>query len=505
MQASLLSISNFIRAFIASFLILAPFIVLSDIGMYDSKRILQILLLASISLCYLLLSFLASDHQKKNHANRFVVYLLSFFFCLGIISSLNSQFPRFAFIEVIMMVILIISFVLLSESTLKGHYQLGKFIYLISFLFASIYLMLFFGNFISSHLDPLVPLWPDRLSIKIKLGDTIHKGKEVLYFGNRRFFNHIQTWTLPLLVSLALYIKTKIAYRTLILLLLTCWWSLAFASGARGTIVAFVLACIVLSIIFRKRVYNFISTAACTSIAGFLVYYLMFKAFTPSQSLPVVRMSDTGRLEKWQKAWELWLENPTLGIGPMHYASIGGENYSAHPHNFYLQILTEWGIIALICFLALLILYLLFIKKAFLLDNFKFKKLSPRNTAVYMGFIGSAVAGFSHAGVSGIFHTPISQIWAIIILAWFVSLWNRNNNNKKAISIQRKYLAVFYFVLISGLIYLITPDIGSLDKDHENFLKENDKAKISPRFWEQGLILEKEERTTVTEEVENQD
>lgn len=496
MQNSLLSIQKFKNVFIGSYLILAPFVLLPNIGMYDSKRILQIILFAGLALIYLYSIFRSSDQQNKVYANYKVILLVSFFVCLGIISSLTSHFSRFAFIEVSMIGILIMSIVLLSESTSKGQYQLGKLIYLCTLLFVSIYLVLFFGNFISSHLDPLVPLWPDRLAIKIQLGDAIHKGTEVLYFGNRRFFNHIQTWTLPLLVSLALYVKTKIAYRTLILLLLTSWWSLAFASGARGTLVAFVFACLVLSILFRKRIFSFISTTAGTSIAGFLVYYLMFKAFTPSQSLPVVRMSDTGRLEKWQKAWDLWVENPLLGIGPMHYASIGGENYAAHPHNFYLQLLTEWGIIALFSFLALLVLYILFVKKTFLFNNFTFKELSKRNTYIYMGFIGSAVAGFTHAGVSGIFHTPISQIWAILILAWLISLWNRNSNHKRNFSIQRKYLVVFYVLLISVLCSLIIPGIGSLDRDHDKFLKENDKAKISPRFWEQGLILEKEGGTT---------
>ncbi|MDR8391607.1 O-antigen ligase family protein [Aliifodinibius sp. S!AR15-10] len=475
---------------IGAFVFLALFIPIAGIGMYDSKRIFELCLFVGLSILFLCLTFQLKNEKEDLYISHLCATSLCVFTSFGIISAYLSKFPRYGFIEAFLFSIVILTIILISKRDVFGHYRLGVFVQSLAVIFSTVYLIYFFGNYIAAHLNPLVPMWPDRLSVSLHIGDNVYNGKEVLNFVHKRFFNHIQTWTLPLLISLALFFKTKKIYRNLLFILIACWWSLVFASGARGTLVALIISGFFLFILFRKKSYRFLGIAVCTAIAGFVIYYLLFQIFVPSKSLPVARMTDSGRLGMWVRALEMWFASPLMGAGPMHYAVLQEVPYFAHPHNFYLQLLSEWGGVAFLGFLALLILYVVFIKKRFLNSNFVFNNLTYRNSTVYMGFFGSAMAGFLHAGVSGVFHTPVSQIWAIIIISWLISLWNRKNDNSKIISVKRKHLSVVYLCLIIGLCILVKPDIPRLDKTHELYRKQFDKPKVHPRFWEQGLIYE---------------
>jgi len=482
---------------IGLYLVVTPFIQLPETGMYDSKRVLQLLLFLVFAVIFLIKVFRANTSNKTFALSKKVLFTIFLIMALGFLSTLLSVFPQDAFLEIFLFGVLLSLSLLISVNTRHGNLVLGKFIYIAALLFTGIYLIYFFGNYIAAHLNPLVPMWPDRLAVAIRIGDTLHRGEEVLNFTHKRFFNHIQTWTLPLIISAVLYFKNNKLYRNLLLVLLVCWWCLVFASGARGTITAFVLACLVLIFLFRKRSYSYLSFAGIGVVGGLVSYWLLFKVIVPSESLPVARMSDSGRLGMWDKALEMWLSNPILGAGPMHYAVIKGEPYFAHPHNFYLQFLAEWGILALMGFLVLLISYFLFFKKRFMSEGLKVREMSYKNTAVYMGMTGSLLGGFLHAGVSGVFHTPMSQIWMVLIIAWFLSLWNRYHDSHSVIKISKKYFAIFYMVLVAGLLYSASPYLSKLDKEHVQYRSDFEDAKLYPRFWEQGLIYEREEGRTV--------
>ena len=122
-----------------------------------------------------------------------------------------------------------------------------------------------------------------------------------------------------------------------------------------------------------------------------------------------------------------------------------------------------------------------------------------------MGFIGSVIAGFTHAGISGVFHTPMSQIWAILIISWFVSLWNRKSDTKSTFLLYKKYLSAAFLLFIIGFFFLIRPDFKKLNKTHTQYKEHFKEAKVYPRFWEQGLIYERNNGGPEKGEKENQD
>ena len=235
---------------IGSYLIMATYLVVPDIGMYDSKRVLQLLLFFGLANYFIYEAF--SDHSSI-HFPKKILIPISLIFVTGLISALISEFHRFAIVELLTFAIITLSIAQLTKNTKRAHYRLGRFIYLISIVFSAVYFIYFLGNYISAHMNILVPMWPDRLAVAINIGDTVYEGREVLNFAHKRFFNHLQTWTLPVLVSAFLYFKSESIYWKLLGLLLIGWWSLVFASGARGTIVAVIIATFIIAFFFRRK------------------------------------------------------------------------------------------------------------------------------------------------------------------------------------------------------------------------------------------------------------
>jgi O-antigen ligase len=63
------------------------------------------------------------------------------------------------------------------------------------------------------------------------------------------------------------------------------------------------------------------------------------------------------RFAFWQHAWNIMIESPWLGIGPDRwelYPFPGKPDIPAHPHNTFLGILTEFGVLGLLAFLGVM-------------------------------------------------------------------------------------------------------------------------------------------------------
>ncbi len=61
------------------------------------------------------------------------------------------------------------------------------------------------------------------------------------------------------------------------------------------------------------------------------------------------------RLDTWLKAWDLFIKDPWFGIGLGNFSQILKEGY---PHNNYLEILTESGVLGLVVFLIFLFFHI---------------------------------------------------------------------------------------------------------------------------------------------------
>jgi len=472
---------------IGLYLVFAPYLKLPGVSLYDSKRILE----ATIFLI-LTGAFLIQNEDKAPILFPFgqkVTLSLFLFIVVGILSSLFAPNSYAAFRDVVMfLAVILLTFVLgyYASRDLKSY---QKVILSIVVGYVTVYGIYFIGNYISAQISPFVPFWPDRFGYDIKIGNTAWETKEVLNFVNRRFFNHTQTWTFPILVGFLAYLKDKKVYYWLIFALISIWWVLVFASGARGTSFAVLISAVFIGYKYRDASKIYIKYFIFTLLFGGILYLLLYHVFMPKEGVGVSlwRDSSSGRLEMWLGALKTFVKNPVLGIGPYQFALIKGEPSYAHPHNFYIQILVEWGIIA---FGALVFMLASFGK--WLLKDFDNEQKEPANF-IRMGLWGAITAAFVHAFFSGVLHTPMSQVWLVLIGAYFVGYhlnFSKKIQNEEGIMFRIRYAKYVLLVVMIGFTIFVVNDVRKLDLSNKAYLKKFRTTQMYPRFWGQGLIIE---------------
>lgn len=482
-------------AVLAVFLIGAPYVTLPELSLYDSKRVLQlaafglIALLAAVSLLMRVRDQRDLSLDTGSTVSWPVMGLFAVIAVSGLLSVFQSERWDYAWLEYTFFLLLLASVLLLMPTGKKAHYRLGRFIFAAAVIYAAGYLVIFWGNYLSYFLHDMVPLWPDRgvfLDIPDGEGRVYFEGKEVLYFANRRFFNHTQTWTLPLLAGLLVWVRHT-GLRSMLFVLLSSWWMLVFASGVRGTTLAVMLAMLLLLILYWRDV-RWLAAANITAfLAGLLMYWVFFVAFIGEDASALAAMQtaqSSFRVEYAVYSLQLWTDNLLLGVGPMHMAQIeGGEPYYAHPHNFALQFLAEWGSIAFIALTALGVM--LFVS---LYRHFGAVPRSGRNRLIFLTVCWSFMAALIHALLSGVMHTPMSQMWFILILAWLLGCVARYAPKRPTGPAAAPVRHVLYMVVLVVVLAVAGDQLSGLADRDEQYLEQYDTRTFYPRFWGQGLF-----------------
>jgi len=488
----LLSMNKIIPVLLSVFLVLTAFIQLPDLMQYDSKRVMQIVILFVIGLLVLvsiIKSYLNKDVKSFttcSHVSKSPVAATAILFLTGLMSVFLSTNIQFALLEFTFLFLLLSLAVLIAPRRRKTHHFSGRLILGTTLIYSLIYIIIFFGNYISSFYEPMITLWPNKYDFSLLINGIEFHGKEVLYFDHKRFFNHTQTWTLPLLVGLTAFYKRKEHEKLqsiLLIVLASFWWMLIFASGGRGSMLSLILSLGILTMIWGKDLIPFLKFGSISLVLGALNYLIIFRWIPSSNAdLPLLRSSDSGRLDMWQRALESWLQNPLFGIGPMHYSKLESAPTFAHPHNFYIQFLTEWGLIA---FIALAFLIGFLVKNV--IDNYPDKNQKFQSRFLYISVSWSLSAALIHAFFSGVFHTPLSQIWFVLLISWLIG-FNRKKSSGTQFNTVRRYASFTYVVLILIVSSIVYDDVLTIYQGYEEYISNYPESKFYPRFWRQGLF-----------------
>lgn len=477
---------------LSGFLIFTPYLNIPDYLHYDSKRLLQLCVLGVIGLA-LFYEFISKKNEQIDIQNLKLGHsknLLAGFITLvsaGVVSVFLSDRIEYALLEFVFFLALISLLFILTPTNKQNHLFLGKFILASATIYSGFYLILFFGNYVSSFLDPMITLWPDKYDFYISINGRELQGKETLFFTHKRFFNHTQTWTIPILVGFICYHRNKFSTQwiisALLLLLTSFWWMLIFASGGRGSVFSLVVSVIILTMIWRRDLIPFLKYGAISLASGSLFYLIFFKLIPNSNgNMPLLRSSDSGRLNMWQGAMESWWQNPFFGIGPMHYSQIETAPFFAHPHNFYIQFIAEWGTIA---FIALIVLIGSLINDV--LNNYPKKNQKFQSKFLYISVSWALSAALIHAFFSGVFHTPMSQIWFVLMVAWLLGYRRTKSKFIKNLTTQ-KLASLVYVALIFVIVGIVYGDITVIYQGYEEYISRYPESKFYPRFWGQGLF-----------------
>jgi hypothetical protein len=380
---------------------------------HDQQRLVEIGALLAVGVAVLVFRPSMVAGLWTNQANRSLVI----FFMLGIPASVAAFAPRLAFCEISILFLLYVwSLVLADEIADHGPAVLRfalQALGVASALYASMFAVAYFGSF--------------------TLGMPLDSGDFTPGFSNIRFFNHVQTSTLPLLILLCCLTPRTAKLRWFWLAVATYWWMALFATNGRGTLLGVVAGCMITAVLAWHRSVPYLRRVAMTAILGLLAYFL-FLAVVPaligvqgmsSLSRTVERTTadpTSGRWPLWHLAIELIAEHPWLGAGPLHFAHYNGQqNMAAHPHNWVLQIAAEWGLPALLCLLIAVAAGV----RGLLRAGARIDRDDAGNQAVFSALLVTAVAILVDGLVSGIFVMPQSQLAVALYLGCAIG-WQRS-------------------------------------------------------------------------------
>jgi len=444
-----MNIVNIIKSSLICFFFLCTLIPLIPITSYDyhnHQRIIQIALLLCINLL-ILTTFLGNKKPTfKLALNKKNGILFSVFIFCGCLSALMSAEQSFSQLYTFHIGLLILT--MCYVSTINNKKSIFFIIYTLLITHTSLILICLLNIiFTLSELQPLNP-------------HIIYSG-----FINIRFFNQVQVFILPFLVLLLKFKSIqRIVFIVLFLNLL-----LIFIGQARGALLSFLVFSIfalALKTTLKKQV-----------LIGLACFTLSCIAFYALDSLnrggaEILRTSTSGRIDLWFNTLSgLSLKHLFIGNGPgVFEMSLGSSAPFSHPHNSLVEILNEWGLIALICILT--VVFTTFKKAIAHLRNHK-------KDIITESLFYSFAIGITYSLFSGVHVMPVSQ--TLLFIMWGLLLGRINKKRGLNISIN-KYLKTLVAILFIFAWYLYLQKAISI---YDNI--DPDKGFIyGPRFWSVG-------------------
>ena len=313
-------------------------------------------------------------------------------------------------------------------------------------------------------------------------------------FSNTRFYGQFLTWTMPFTIG-ALAVNKNYPYRNAIAFLLMIEWGLEFLTLNRSFIVAMAATMPIVWWINRAQFKSYTKWLLLSAAGGFAIYILMLHILPELLGIDVSYavkfssgrdvLSSSGRVQLWLDAWHLMMSHQWLGAGPMMTALASVSKISAHPHNYVLQLLAEWGIP-----------FTLLIVGGATYGAVRFKTLIQESSTEAQLLALPVVASLSAGAAAGLFDgllvMPVSLIYMTLVLACCAGLWRTLTPDVE----RRKFPLWTMPFLISPAIFVAAFAVmnwphwsagGSNPKPmsgHGYELKTN----LNPRFWLTGQI-----------------
>jgi hypothetical protein len=314
-------------------------------------------------------------------------------------------------------------------------------------------------------------------------------------FGNIRFFNQYQAWTLPLWPAALAWAAPR--SRTLAGLLVVTgggWWALLLAAGGRGPLIALAVATLVTLLTLRPQVRPWLGWQAILLGLGLALYDLLF--LMPDLGSPgmerasrALAETDQARLALWGQSLTLIGQHPLLGIGPMHFALGGGFNGVSHPHSAPLQLAAEWGLPAALLAAGLVVWGLGHLK-----SRLVGIREGPDSTLAF-ALWHALLTGGAYAFVSGVIVMPVSQAMLLVVAgaACGLAAGPLPNAGEPAVPANRKGTTVLRLVAL-GLALAASAYTLTVIHRHTDQLAGVERAfaergaGLHPRFWLQGRL-----------------
>jgi O-antigen ligase len=448
---------------------------------HDDQRCVELVLLA------LLVPFMAARRHLADQiawTSATARRCLGVFLALGAVSALSAFSLRHAIYEWSMLLLLMLTAALLAAQLARmgsaGLLMVQRCVVAVGLLY-SLRILLIYAAALGSGV---------MLDVQL-----LSAG-----FSNYRFFNHVQTALLPLVVLLYLQAPKQSAWRWASFALAAFWWAFLFLTEARASILALGAGCVFAFAIGRGATRSFLKAMLLTALAGVLVYVLVFVLLPTlcglapySAATNVVQRTVADPTSRrnllWQLSFRLIAAHPWLGVGPHHFAHEGATlSWGAHPHNYVLQVGAEWGLPALLCLLVAIGIGMLGLVRSG-------KRIAPDDVADQQTLAVMLAAGAAiliDGLFSGVIVMPQSQM-AIVLYLGCAAGWVRSldtHPSPQAGTGLRWLSAGLSVIALCGLAYAVAPSM--LDHATHAPLTPAERAANPamrwPRIWEAGYF-----------------
>ncbi len=484
----------------AVYLLISSTTHLSDtLWQYDAKRMLQLYLLPSLFLWVLVVPTLRSAFSEQiARIPRWMGIALCCMFALGVVSAwYNSETPMglaYSLADVALLLLFVVAALAIAACrSIAGEIFDRIVIVLIAMLGVAVGLQELIG---------VLAAWNS--------GIEFHPRIALLHFSWPRFYNQVQSWTIPVIAALPLVIPRQRLAWLLCLLALALHWYVVLATGGRGTAVAVSIAIVFSAIAWpsARKALLLINTAGL--LLGAMIYLLVVaghgqlvstdielqtspenaKTTSPTEDsesgsftapLTGARMTtSSGRVEMWRGSMADTKAHPWLGIGPMNYACKGPIYRAAHPHSFPLQFLSEWGIPAFVLLLSIVTfngLKLLIVLR-------QPAPATKTTTYIQVALATGVTAAAIHSCLSGVLIMPASEVTGILISGWLLGALPVDSSSG-FLKPWRNGALVFGLAISLALLLFAKSEINL----HEIRLEQTPSMdQLIPRFWQNGKV-----------------
>ncbi len=430
---------------------------------HDSQRLLELVFI-SIVLLYSVIPkhpFIVINETLRN-----ALYAL---IALAITSSYLSLSPRHAYIEISLFAGLSYFAILIMRLHHENHAQLIKWLTYAFWAGISLSMVSFYVGYITATVFKTPVIWPAPLT----------------GFGNVRFFNQYQLWTLGLITLPLLAFDLKHTYtRRMLHIGLVAWWAILFFSGSRGVLLASLVGVISTAIIYKKTAWPFIRLQLMHITAGLISYVVLFQIIPNLRESAVVTgtiMRDTtsDRLELWKLSLELIREHPFFGVGPMNFAWYNN-GISAHPHNSLLQLMAEWGLPATAIIVSLAGYGLFCWIKRF--NTNSLQSLTKLNFNLVIVLFFTLITNAIYSLVDGVIVMPISQVMMFTIMGLALGLYHEQH--QAIIKEKSIFTSIFAGLVLITLVWSTLPEIVQSASGSTKHFSVGYSAS-GPRLWQE--------------------
>ena len=326
-------------------------------------------------------------------------------------------------------------------------------------------------------------------------GQPLNRAELFVGYDNYRFFNHVQSASLPLTVLAMTVAPRRSRLRAVAWFAAVGGFALLFTVAGRGTVVGIVVGAVAVAALFGRNSFATLRNLALAAALGVLLFALLFwllpvlTGMTPefSDGYYGARLGSVeARFFLWRIAQSYIEQSPWLGIGPMHYAHFHNPE-AAHPHNIYLQIAAEWGVPMLLLLLGLAFWAL----RRFALAVRACADVRQRDCGIglFLACVAIAVDGL----FSGNFVMPVSQVWIAFTFGWAMA-WMAGQRGPEQFApagsggrfSPGRLAALGLLVSQLWLVWSVWPEVRHLDEHIQQTMERVPNATMNPRFWSHG-------------------